>query len=610
MLGGVLAVPVLLFFHMFGCLFYMFHASVTQLSLSPGRARTYRQLPILPRNRVGNILAIVSAYTVCLVDVVVWLIAGSVDLIRSLRSPLDWLPPTPPKPPDPHPARSRRRRFLSALTIFLSLPCIQARSWGGSSSGQWSPSERSTLKDLLRASSEGFGSLVPTDGFRAVVDTGCSKIATFDKQDFVDGTFHASSGTYMGGIASGLAILGTGTVRYEVLDDMGRVKVFEGPAVLVENLPIRLLPPQRLMPTRSLGSYSINGEDGGFFHFSSDGGRVATPLDPSSGLPFLMVFREIESATLAFEQSLYACVTQENNQNLSPSQKAALRWHYRLGHVSMSVVSWLARRDLLGRLSSRIAALGDSNCPSCASCNYAKQVRRPTGATVTRPRPESVGGIKHSKLEPGDEIAVDQFEVTKRGRLFKSGGREKDVDKFCGGTIFVDIATGLTKVYFQVSLGAEDTIRAKLEFERFALSCDVSIRGYRTDNGIFTKLDFMREIADNHQNLTVSGVGAHHQNGVAERGIRTVVTKARSQLLHAQLRWPDQTPSDLWPMAMQHSEHLLNIIPSATMDGFSAEERFCRSLKSTDQLHELHVWGCPAYVLEPTLQDGRKLPKW
>ena len=306
----------------------------------------------------------------------------------------------------------------------------------------------------------------------------------------------------------------------------------------------------------------------------------------------------------AFEHGLYLCVTQETNQNLSPSQKATLRWHFCLGHVAMLVVTWL------GPLSSRIAGLGDTNCPSCASCTYAKQVRHPTGATHTTARPASVGGIQHGKLELGAEVAVDQFEVTKRGRLFSSGGREKDVDKFCGGTLFVNVATGLTKAYFQVSLGADDTIRSKLAFERFAMSCGVQIQGYRTDNGIFTKLAFLHEIETNHQNLTVSGVGAHHQNGIAERGIRTIVTKACSQLLHAQLRWPEQTPSDLWPMAMQHSEHLLNIIPSASLDGFSAEERFCKSMKSTDQLQELHVRGCPAYVLEPTLQDGRKLPKW
>lgn len=27
-------------------------------------------------------------------------------------------------------------------------------------------------------------------------------------------------------------------------------------------------------------------------------------------------------------------------------------------------------------------------------------------------------------------------------------------------------------------------------------------------------------------------------------------------------------------------------------------------------LHNTHVWGCPSYVLDPTLQDGKKLPKW
>ena len=67
-----------------------------------------------------------------------------------------------------------------------------------------------------------------------------------------------------------------GTVRYEVLDNLGRIRVFEGSAVLVDGLPVRrLLPPQRLMRTCSMGSYSINGEEGGFFHFASDGGTVA-----------------------------------------------------------------------------------------------------------------------------------------------------------------------------------------------------------------------------------------------------------------------------------------------------------------------------------------------
>lgn len=137
----------------------------------------------------------------------------------------------------------------------------------------------------------------------------------------------------------------------------------------------------------------------------------------------------------------------------------------------------------------------------------------------------------------------------------------------------------------------------------------MTIKSYRTDNGIFTKEEFLSEIIEHNQTITCSGVGAHHQNGIAERAIRTHVTKARTILLHAMLRWPEQTSTDLWPMAMQHSEHLVNVLPNMS-DGFSPDEKFCRTFKSTPQLQHLPVWGCPTYVLDPRLQDKRKLPKW
>ena len=109
------------------------------------------------------------------------------------------------------------------MTLIMALPCIQARRSSRATSfafvarkvhcGHWSPSERTTLRDLLlQASPSGTESIVSGDGFRGVIDTGCSKIATFDRDDFVEGSFVASSGTSMGGIASGLAILGEGQV--------------------------------------------------------------------------------------------------------------------------------------------------------------------------------------------------------------------------------------------------------------------------------------------------------------------------------------------------------------------------------------------------------------
>ena len=305
--------------------------------------------------------------------------------------------------------------------------------------------------------------------------------------------------------------------------------------------------------------------------------------------------------------SMHSCVTEENNQNLAPTAKETLRWHFRLGHPGMAVARWLANRKLLGRFSDKIAKIQDT--PKCGTCHYGKQTRRPTGTTRAENRPDKIGGITAEKLEPGQEVAVDQFEVKKKGRLFKSRGKEKVKDQFSGGTIFVDVATGFTRVYFQVSLGSEETIRAKNAFEREALSHGVVIRNYRSDNGAFSKQSFVQEILKDEQHITFSGVGAHHQNGCAERAIRTVVTKARAMLLHAQLRWPDETPVELWPMVMQHATHLINSIPNIN-EGLSPEEKFAKAFKSTSRLTDLPVWGCPTHVLEPTLQDGKKLPKW
>ena len=44
--------------------------------------------------------------------------------------------------------------------------------------------------------------------------------------------------------------------------------------------------------------------------------------------------------------------------------------------------------------------------------------------------------------------------------------------------------------------------------------------------------------------------------------------------------------------------------------GLSAMSMYTKTARDPSKLSELHVWGCPVYVLEPKLQDGKKLPKW
>lgn len=159
-------------------------------------------------------------------------------------------------------------------------------------------------------------------------------------------------------------------------------------------------------------------------------------------------------------------------------------------------------------------------------------------------------------------MAVVQFEIAKPGRRFETAGKEPNQRKFCGGTIFVDTASGVCKTYYQISLNKEETILSKNKFEVFInQEGQCNVQHYRTDNGIFTKQKVMNEILNKEQRITCYGVGAHHQNALAVRAICTVVTMTRTMMLHAVLCWPKETKTEFWPQAMQHATYLRYVIP-------------------------------------------------
>jgi hypothetical protein len=64
--------------------------------------------------------------------------------------------------------------------------------------------------------------------------------------------------------------------------------------------------------------------------------------------------------------------------------------------------------------------------------------------------------------------------------------------------------------------------------------------------------------------------------------------------------WPCPTPSGIW---------VYNKIPHHG-GALSPEELFCRFKNPQSALSRGHVFDCPVYVLEPALQDGKKIPKW
>jgi hypothetical protein len=104
-------------------------------------------------------------------------------------------------------------------------------------------------------------------------------------------------------------------------------------------------------------------------------------------------------------------------------------------------------------------------------------------------------------------------------------------------------------------------------------------------------------------------VRAHHQNGISERAIHTVSESARAMLLHAAIHWPKEISLDLWPLAMDYAIWIWNRMPRKE-SGLAPVEIFCGATVDKTILRNTHVFGCPAYVLDPKIQDGKKLPRW
>jgi hypothetical protein len=142
--------------------------------------------------------------------------------------------------------------------------------------------------------------------------------------------------------------------------------------------------------------------------------------------------------------------------------------------------------------------------------------RRPTGATHKKADPERKDILSANTLSPGDLVYVDQYESSIRGQLQHTYGKEKQSSMYCGGTIFVDVASGTVHVYHQVSLAAADTLLSNAQFEHEARTHGIDIKKYHTDNDIFVSEAWKEHLHGMQQTQRISGTGAHHQNAIAE----------------------------------------------------------------------------------------------
>jgi hypothetical protein len=226
-----------------------------------------------------------------------------------------------------------------------------------------------------------------------------------------------------------------------------------------------------------------------------------------------------------------------------------------------------------------------------------------------RQRPISSVGtpLKATHLQPGDCVSSDQLESNSPGRIAVSKGKVS-TNFYHACTFFIDHASNKVHITMSHSTGADEAVQAKHCFERLAAEHNVQIKHYHSDNGVYASQAFKSSCDALHQKYSFSGVGTKHQNGVVERMIGTITRRAQSMLLHDTLLWPDIITEDLWPFALKMAVDMHNATPG--ISGLSPDEIFSGQKSTKSHFTDFHPFGCPVFVLEASLQNGHKIPKW
>jgi transposase InsO family protein len=132
-------------------------------------------------------------------------------------------------------------------------------------------------------------------------------------------------------------------------------------------------------------------------------------------------------------------------------------------------------------------------------------------------------------------------------------------------------------IEFQVHLTTHETLKAKVNYELLCRGMDIIVQSFLTDNrSAFTSREFASQLAKFEKVIHFAGTGAHHHNEIAERNIQTIMSIARTMMLHSAIHWPDIADACLWPMAVQHALFLHNRMPNE-QTGLSSHDIFTRS---------------------------------
>ena len=217
------------------------------------------------------------------------------------------------------------------------------------------------------------------------------------------------------------------------------------------------------------------------------------------------------------------------------------------------------------------------------------------------------GSLKVRYLLAGANVSVDHFKSRIKGWTYDSFGKTSS-DQYVGGCIFVDHMSSDIHVEPQLWLSTSESIHAFIIFEKLCLDNGTLIQSSLQTMDHLKQRTLLTIYEIKNRRIQYYVINAHYQNGIAERNIRTVSGMFRALILHAFLQLKNGIDRSFWPMVVEYATYIFNHLPSH--NGHVPVDLFTKSHLPRHRILDIHTWGGPIYVLDPTLQAGKKLPCW
>ena len=243
----------------------------------------------------------------------------------------------------------------------------------------------------------------------------------------------------------------------------------------------------------------------------------------------------------------------------------------------------------------------EDQCTHLSSCQYEKMHCKPWRTKGNHPKASRVA------TEPGQIVSVDQLESAMPAFIAQlKGTLTKQRYKYA--TVFIDQYSQLSYICLQRMITSNETVQAKITFERYSEERGVHICHYHADNGRFADRAFIDNCQLNNQRLTYCGVNMHFQNGIAEKRVEDLQEATRTSLLFALHKWLCMLSIHLWPYAMRTDNEIM--ISTLTKYCDKSPQELFSGVNVLVKIKHFHTFACPTYVLDNALQGQHYLLKW